>query len=370
MRDKNNKAKIYQFGPSFGQSDEYYCISSDTKNFYEYRFYDGDIIKDWPKDVLFTCLGQFPTDLILGGLHYFLVSESIRRVLVDNNISGIQFLPVKVIFEKIHEAIGPYWVINVYREVGSLRNYLEGGDIFRQSTSIYVSNRTKRLLEEAGAIRGCDFRGISDKLLSSSEPRTYNSPPKFPDIEISQDELKTIEFYDQLFKPIVERMGELDVNQTVPIIGFDAGGPLILSSIGQDRNEPFVSYITSELALRDGQKTGEIGQYELMMTCNNLLWCRGILTGIGRMTFDELFQDKHTLDIRPWVNEGFPIQGIVFEEFCTVLIDEKKYGVLNCIGVTRKELEFGIENSVAELQNKLKLSGIYPNTDVHRKSTI
>ena len=178
------------------------------------------------------------------------------------------------------------------------------------------------------------------------------------------------EMYKQLYKPVEEKMGPLDPTSIVALIGFDMGGPLNLRTIGRERGEKFITYISCELICRDDQKNGKIGLYEVMMICDDERWCRKVLTRIGRMTLDEVFGHHHTLDIGEWVDELCPMQGIVFEEFACVEIRGKPHGILRCHGMTRPEMEFAIEYGSEEVLDRLKRAGVYPNTSITRYESV
>ena len=178
------------------------------------------------------------------------------------------------------------------------------------------------------------------------------------------------QFYKRLFGPIEKRIGPFDAKSIVAIVGFDAGGPLNFSTFGREKRRSFVTYVSSELAVRSDQKVGSLGPFELMTTCNSQRWCRSILTDIGQMTLDETFDHLHTMDIGSLSKKSSPIQGVVFEKFAAVTISGKRYGLLYCHGVTRDELDFALQNGSQALLSRLKDAGIYPNTDVHREISV
>jgi hypothetical protein len=60
-------------------------------------------------------------------------------------------------------------------------------------------------------------------------------------------------------------------------------------TIGRDRGDAFITYVTCELAVRGDQAPSESGPYELLLTCDDEPWTREILTKVGQMTIDEVF---------------------------------------------------------------------------------
>jgi hypothetical protein len=161
-------------------------------------------------------------------------------------------------------------------------------------------------------------------------------------------------FYDALFAPLVARYGPLDAATLTAIVGFDAGGPISLCTIGRDRHAPLITYVTCELAVRQEQVESEFGRYELLTAAQDEDWAHAILTDVGAMTLETAFGHHDTLDIGPWVDPTDPVQGILFALEYEIQIEGKPYGVLRCVGLKRSELErivAGDSNAVvAELQ--------------------
>jgi hypothetical protein len=178
------------------------------------------------------------------------------------------------------------------------------------------------------------------------------------------------EFYLRLFAAFRPHIGPIDKNTIVAIVGFDAGGPLNFCTIGAERAERFVTYISCELAVRREQQPSEFGRYELLISCDSEKWVRSIVTEIGRMSLETVFGHHHTLDIGAWVEPGDLIQGVVFEEVCAAHVDGQNYGILRCVGITRSELEFALQRGSAELLDCLREAGVYPNTSVRRESVV
>jgi hypothetical protein len=177
-------------------------------------------------------------------------------------------------------------------------------------------------------------------------------------------------FYAELFAPVERALGPLDPDTLMPIVGFDAGGPLNFCTIGAGRGYGFVTYISCELAVRREQTPSGCGRYELLTSCDDEQWVRSVVSDIGRMSLEVSFGDGDTLDIGPWVDPSAALQGVVFEEFCACRVIGRRVGVLRVIGVTRPELEFAQERGSEALVDRLKGSRVYPNTEVRRSSVI
>lgn len=176
--------------------------------------------------------------------------------------------------------------------------------------------------------------------------------------------------YGQLFAPLERQLGAIDPHTIVALIGFDDGGPLNFCTIGARNESAYTTYISCELAVHAGQQPGEHGRYELLVSCDDERWARSILSEIGRMSLDIAFGDGHTLDIGAWVDEDAPIQGVIFEEVLATEIGGTEYSILRCIGITREEMEYALEQGSGKLLVSLQEAGIYPHTTLKRVSVV
>ena len=176
-------------------------------------------------------------------------------------------------------------------------------------------------------------------------------------------------FYKELFQPIEDRIGHVDEASIVSIIGFDSGGQVTLCTVGNGR-ERFVTYVTCELSVTEGQRPANCGCYELMMTCDDQAWAGKMLTKIGEMSLETVLNHRHTIDIGPVVDSDCPLQGFIIEEFARTTIDGQSYGILYLHGITRAELEFAREIGGDEFLERLRRTDIYPKTSIHRSQSI
>jgi len=181
--------------------------------------------------------------------------------------------------------------------------------------------------------------------------------------------MKPENFYAQLFRPIHERIGPIDETDIIPFVGFDRGGMVRLSTVSRGRAK-FVTYITCELAARAQQQPARFGTYEVMIACDDEPWARWVLTEIGRMSFKTAFEHGHAMDIGEAVGPGFPLQGVIIEEFARVSVDGRPHGIHRLHGVTRAELDFAVGSGTDKLLQLLKDAGIYPLTSIHRGNSV
>ena len=177
-------------------------------------------------------------------------------------------------------------------------------------------------------------------------------------------------FYTQLFDPIAERFGAFDTKGIFHIIGFDCGGPLNFSTIGYTQKLDFVTYVSCELAVRAEQIPSSHGRFEFMCHSNDEDWVSIVLTSIGSSSFEASFDHLHTIDVSGILPEGALLTGAVIEKFSTTVVNSEEFSILRVHGVTSQELEFARENGADILLDHLKSKGVYPNTDIKRKTTI
>lgn len=176
------------------------------------------------------------------------------------------------------------------------------------------------------------------------------------------------EFYAELFRPVEDKIGAIDRDTLMPLIGFDAGGPLTLCTVGYKRRK-YPTYLSCELAVRTAQIPSKaVGRYELMMTCDDERWACSVLSELGRMTMAARFEPGHTIDIGPYVGRSSRVQGLIFEQFSTGKIGRRRVGILGLVGVTRSELNVAMAHGSARVLSELKSAGTYPRTLVKRGS--
>jgi hypothetical protein len=171
-------------------------------------------------------------------------------------------------------------------------------------------------------------------------------------------------FYARLFAPLEARLGPLDPDTLMAIIGFDERGPLNLCTIG--RGGDVVTYVSCELAVREDQVPNASGRYEFLVSGNDEDWIRQVITDTGDMSLRTAFNDGDTLDIGAWVNDddgsGASLQGLLFRQEVIVDIDGAPYGVLRAIGITRAEMELARGQGADALVARLQAADVYPHT--------
>lgn len=179
-------------------------------------------------------------------------------------------------------------------------------------------------------------------------------------------------FYARLFAPLEARLGQLDPDTLTSIVGFGAGGPLSLCTIGHGTGADVVTYVSCELAVRDDQVPNASGRYELLMSGDDEAWIRQVLTDTADMSLGAAFNDGDTLDIGAWVDDddgsGNSLQGLLFRQEYALAIDGAEVGVLRAIGITRAEMAMARTQGADAVLAQLHEAGLYPHTLVGRAS--
>ncbi len=55
-----------------------------------------NLLENWPEGITFYIKYQFAEDILIGGIHWVLVSDRVRQAIEKCQITGAQFLPVRV----------------------------------------------------------------------------------------------------------------------------------------------------------------------------------------------------------------------------------------------------------------------------------
>lgn len=136
--------------------------------------------------------------------------------------------------------------------------------------------------------------------------------------------------FDALFRALEIEHGKLDELTLGSIIGFDAGGPVSLSSIAA-RNV----FVTCELSLYPEQVASAEGfKYELLVHG----WLgeslsRDLLTALGEISMGARLGHGHTVDVTGVMPSGSP--GVVrLLEYSRTSIDAQSFGVYEVVDAT------------------------------------
>lgn len=151
--------------------------------------------------------------------------------------------------------------------------------------------------------------------------------------------------------------------------GFEAGGTADV--IYFRHHVPGVVAVTSELIGCDKQVPNRLGNYELMICQrDHVEWGAGIISRLAYYTLDAEVNPGETMDLGSSTPEGATISALLFFDYARLTVRERPAGLLLCVGITRDELQACRQGRRPEVEAGLKAAGVYPFTDLFRKSVL
>jgi hypothetical protein len=132
---------------------------------------------------------------------------------------------------------------------------------------------------------------------------------------------------------------------------------------------------TSELIGCDDQTRNRLGNYELMI-CHRKHdeegqeWGSGIISRLAHYTCEAELNPGETMDIGPATPDGSSVTAFLFFGYATFTVRDRQAGLLLCMGITGAELKGCRKGKREAVENALKAAGVYPFTDLFRKSVV
>lgn len=152
-------------------------------------------------------------------------------------------------------------------------------------------------------------------------------------------------------------------------LGADLGGAADV--IYFRKHVPGVVAVTSELIGCDEQVPNQLGNYELMICQrDDVEWGAGIISQLAHYTLRAELNPGETMDIGPATPEGSTIATLLFFDYARFEVRGRQAGLLLCVGITEDELKACRKGRRAEVEAALKSAGVYPFTDLFRKSVL
>ncbi len=151
--------------------------------------------------------------------------------------------------------------------------------------------------------------------------------------------------------------------------GYDAGGRADVVHFRE--YVAGVVYATCYLVGSGDQIANCLGEYELAV-CHRVEepWGAELISRLAYSTLEARLEPGQTMDVGPFAPDGSTISALMFEEFARFTFHGKSAGVLLCIGVTADELAACRRGQRERVQRTLRAKGVYPFTDLHRRSTL
>ena len=185
---------------------------------------------------------------------------------------------------------------------------------------------------------------------------------------------QVVNFYDKEIQKHIETVlgqhSDTVLHSTIPFeMGWDIGGGADVYVYKNVINGE--AYLTADLI---GKKQGKntIGNYELMICLPERQdWGVNLISNLAYYTIEASLNSGETMDLGGnFLLEDSDITALIFSKYADFKVKRKKYGILLVIGITSEELNWAKENGGEELILKLKEKGVYPMTDLKRKSII
>lgn len=136
---------------------------------------------------------------------------------------------------------------------------------------------------------------------------------------------------------------------------------------------PGTVFVTAEMTGRDvGQIPASLGNYELAICTKKFLpGAAEIISRLAAYTCEAVLNPGETMSLGN-ILKNSAITALLFTTFGdamkTFSFNDKRYGILLCIGITSNELKFVMENGSEKLLNLLKKNKIFPYTLFDRSS--
>ena len=128
---------------------------------------------------------------------------------------------------------------------------------------------------------------------------------------------------------------------------------------------------TCELLGFEEQIKNQLGTYELIIAHrDDTEWGPTIISRLARYTCEACLDPGDNMDIAPAVPTGSPIAGFLFLEYARFQYRNQNAGLLLCIGITSDELQHCKNGAREEIVAALKERGVYPYTDLFRRSVL
>lgn len=166
------------------------------------------------------------------------------------------------------------------------------------------------------------------------------------------------------------KSADVVLHAVVPFeFGFDLGGR---ADIVQFKDHiDGVIYVTCDLLGNSKQVQNNLGTYELAV-CHRFdeNWGHEVIAALAYYTLDARVEPGHTMDIASSTPEESLITALLFDELARFDFRAQPAGVLLCIGITADELLACREGQRDRVLAALKSKGVYPFTDMGRRSVL
>lgn len=157
---------------------------------------------------------------------------------------------------------------------------------------------------------------------------------------------------------------------TIPFhLGADLGGTADIVYF-HNHVDGIVS-ATAELIGNADQIPNSMGNYELVICSREHDdWGENIIGQLAHYTLETALEPGQTMDIGTAVPDGSTISAFLFCDYGRFTVREQNAGLILCIGITANELKECQTGGGEYVERLLKSNGVFPFTDLHRRSVI
>lgn len=129
--------------------------------------------------------------------------------------------------------------------------------------------------------------------------------------------------------------------------------------------------VTCGLIGCEEQIPNQLGNYELMICHRDKEdWGPNLISRLAYYTLESQLEPGDTMDIGPATPDRSTIAALLFQEYGRFSVRGQKAGLLLCIGITADELKVCRKGRRAEVEQAMKIAGVYPYTDWYRQSVL
>jgi hypothetical protein len=173
------------------------------------------------------------------------------------------------------------------------------------------------------------------------------------------------EVWDARIASLSQVLGPTDDRVYHAVHPFALGGQADVLAFPHHLNG--VVYVTAELT---GKADACYADYELMI-CHRTAtpWGANVISRLARYTQEAYIGAGETMDIDPATPSTSKIKAFLFDTYATFKLFGQDLELRLCLGITKAELRFKMENGSEKLLALLKRQGIYPFTDLDRETT-
>lgn len=129
--------------------------------------------------------------------------------------------------------------------------------------------------------------------------------------------------------------------------------------------------VTAELIGNEDQVPNSMGNYELAICArDDDDWGPNIIGQLAHYTLETPLEPGETMDIGPATPDGSTIAAFLFCDYGQFQVRDQDAGILLCLGITADELHMCRNGARPRVESLLKSEGVFPFTDLYRKSVI